>query len=98
MDGQVQLTQGGQVLASQAVVNTPLSKVCSCFRRAEQGKAEIQFEDGSVARPSRYFGDDCSSGAPGNDGQCPVAGEWRSHGFELQGGNSARPDKRAVRQ
>jgi hypothetical protein len=51
VDGQVQLSQGGQVLADQAVANTPLfegSRVVT----SDDGRAEIQFEDGSMVRIS----------------------------------------------
>jgi hypothetical protein len=51
VDGMVKLTQGGQVLADQAVVNTPLLEGMQ-LTTSENGKAEIQFEDGSVARVS----------------------------------------------
>jgi hypothetical protein len=49
VDGKVQLAQDGQVLADQAVINTPLMQGTT-ITTAEDGKAEIQFEDGSVAR------------------------------------------------
>ena len=51
VDGQVTLAQGGQVLAQQAVANTPLLEGMQ-LTTADSGKAEIQFEDGSVARLS----------------------------------------------
>ena len=51
VDGQVTLSQGGQVLAQQAVANTPLLEGMQ-LTTADSGKAEIQFEDGSVARLS----------------------------------------------
>lgn len=47
VDGQVTLTQGGQ--AQQAEANTPLFEGTQ-LSTADDGKAEIQFEDGSVAR------------------------------------------------
>ena len=49
VDGQVKLAQGNQVLAEQAVANTPLFEGMQ-LTTADNGKAEIQFEDGSVAR------------------------------------------------
>ncbi len=49
VDGQVRLGQGNQVLATQAVANTPLFEGMQ-LTTADNGKAEIQFEDGSVAR------------------------------------------------
>ncbi len=51
VDGQVTLAQGAQVLAEQAVANTPLFEGAQ-LTTAGTGKAEIQFEDGSVARLS----------------------------------------------
>ena len=49
VDGQVKLEQGNQVLAAQAVANTPLFEGMQ-LTTADNGKAEIQFEDGSVVR------------------------------------------------
>src|SRR5579863_306487 len=49
VDGQVKLSQGDQVLADNAVVNTPLFEGME-LTTADDGKAEIQFEDGSVVR------------------------------------------------
>jgi uncharacterized membrane protein YgcG len=49
VDGQVKLAQGNQVLADQAVANTPLFEGMQ-LTTADNGKAEIQFEDGSVVR------------------------------------------------
>jgi len=51
VDGQVQVSQGGQVLADQAVMNTPLFEGTR-IATADDGRAEIQFQDGSVARVS----------------------------------------------
>jgi hypothetical protein len=51
VDGQVQLAQGTQILATQAPVNTPLFEGTQ-ISTSEDGRAEIQFEDGSVARVS----------------------------------------------
>lgn len=51
VDGQVTLAQGGQILAQQAVANAPLLEGMQ-LTSADNGEAEIQFEDGSVARLS----------------------------------------------
>lgn len=51
VDGQVQLSQGKQVIAGAAVANTPLFEGAT-VTTADDGRAEIQFEDGSVARLS----------------------------------------------
>lgn len=50
-EGQVKVTQGGQVLAEQATVNAPLFEGME-VSTGDDGRAEIQFEDGSVARLS----------------------------------------------
>jgi len=51
VEGEVQLAQGNQILASQALANTPLFQGTQ-ISTSEDGRAEIQFEDGSVARVS----------------------------------------------
>jgi hypothetical protein len=51
VDGKVQLVQGNQVLADEAVANTPLFEGTQVVT-GEDGRAEIQFEDGAVARVS----------------------------------------------
>src|ERR1039458_4108353 len=49
VDGKVQFVQGNQVLADEAVANTPLFEGAQVVT-GEEGRAEIQFEDGAVAR------------------------------------------------
>ena len=49
VDGKVQIAAGGQVMADQAPVNAPLPQGAT-VTTAQDGQAEIQFEDGSVAR------------------------------------------------
>ena len=91
VDGQVKLSQGEQVLADPAVANTPLFEGMQ-LSTGDSGKAEIQFEDGSVARLSP----DTSltlvalrgQGASG-DAQLQVNAGLAY--FELQGGNVAGP-------
>lgn len=51
VEGQVRITQGAQVVADQAAINTPLFEGMQ-VSTSDDGKAEIQFEDGSVARLS----------------------------------------------
>ena len=51
VDGHVQVVQGDQVIADPAIVNTPLFEGTQIVTM-DDGKAEIQFEDGSVARLS----------------------------------------------
>ena len=51
VEGDVQLSQGSQVLANPALVNTPLFEGTEITTK-EDGRAELQFDDGSVARIS----------------------------------------------
>lgn len=49
VEGQVQLSQGNQILATQAPVNAPLFEGTQ-ISTSDDGRAEVEFEDGSVAR------------------------------------------------
>jgi hypothetical protein len=49
--GQVEISQGGQVLADQALANTPLFEGTT-VATGDDGQAELQFENGSVVRLS----------------------------------------------
>ena len=51
VDGQVQISQGNQVISDQAVANAPLFEGTR-VTTGDDGRAEIQLEDGSVARLS----------------------------------------------
>src|ERR1700752_4154100 len=51
VDGKVTLSQDNQVVTDQAVANTPLLEGMT-LSTADDGRAEVQFEDGSVARLS----------------------------------------------
>jgi len=51
VDGDVHLFQGSQALTDQALANTPLFEGAR-IETGNDGRAEIQFEDGSVARVS----------------------------------------------
>jgi hypothetical protein len=51
VDGTVHISQGGQMLAETAVGNTPLFEGTQVVT-GDDGRAEIQFEDGSLARIS----------------------------------------------
>jgi hypothetical protein len=51
VDGTVHVSQGGQVLAEAAVANAPLFEGTQVVT-GDDGRAEIQFEDGSIARIS----------------------------------------------
>jgi len=49
VDGAVQVSQGTEVIADHALVNTPLFEGMT-VTTGDDGRAEVQFEDGSVAR------------------------------------------------
>jgi hypothetical protein len=49
VDGQVEISVNNQVLASTAPVNTPLFEGTR-IATADDGRAEVQFDDGSIAR------------------------------------------------
>lgn len=49
VDGKVQIAVNGQVVADQAPVNSPLL-AGTTLTTAQDGQAEVQFEDGSIAR------------------------------------------------
>lgn len=87
VDGQVQLSQGNQVLASGAVANTPLFEGTRVIT-ADDGRAEIQFEDGSVARlsPNSSLTLSVLRGA-GASGEAQMTLEGGMGYFELQGGS-----------
>jgi hypothetical protein len=86
IDGQVRLSQGDQVLADQAVVNTPLLEGMQ-LATSDNGKAEIQFEDGSVVRipPDSSLAISALRGSgSGADAELTLNGGLAY--FELQGG------------
>ena len=85
VDGQVQLAQGNQVLADEAVANTPLF-AGTRVTTGDDGRAEIQFEDGSVARlsPNSSLTLTMLRGQDGN-GEAEIALESGLGYFELQG-------------
>lgn len=85
VDGKVQLSENGQVTADPAVVNTPLVQGMT-VTTSDDGRAEIQFEDGSIARvaPNSALTLRVLSGSgPSGDAEMDL-----KHGlayFELQG-------------
>jgi hypothetical protein len=85
VDGQVQLSQGGQVLADGAVANTPLFEGTRIVT-SDDGRAEVQFEDGSVARisPNSSLTLSVLRGA-GTSAEAQIALEGGLAYFELQG-------------
>ena len=89
VDGPVKLLQGDQVLADQAVANTPLLEGMQ-LTTAANGRAEIQFEDGSVARlaPNSSLTLKVLSGA-GTSANAELLLDSGLAYFEFQGGDLA---------
>jgi hypothetical protein len=89
VEGQVQLSQGTQLLANPAVVNTPLFEG-SLLTTGDDGRTEIQFEDGSVARlsPNSSMTLAVLRGQDGSS-EAEIALESGLAYFELQGGGLA---------
>jgi hypothetical protein len=87
VDGSVKLLQGNQVLANQAVANTPLLEGMQ-LTTADNGRAEIQFEDGSVARlaPDSSLTLNVLSGS-GTSANAELLLNGGLAYFEFQGGN-----------
>jgi hypothetical protein len=89
VDGQVKLAQGDQVLAEQAAANTPLFEGMQ-LTTSDNGKAEIQFEDGSVARlaPDSSLTLEVLRGAGASADAEMILNSGLAY-FELQGGGLA---------
>jgi hypothetical protein len=88
VDGQVQISQGNQVLADAAVANTPLFEGTR-VTTGDDGRAEIQFEDGSMARlsPNSSLTLTVLRGTgTGANGDAEITLEGGLGYFELQGG------------
>ena len=83
VEGQVRLSQGGQVIADPAVMNAPLF-AGTRVETGDDGKAEIQFDDGSVARLSPDSALTLTS-VGGQSGAALVLEGGLGY-FELQGG------------
>jgi hypothetical protein len=89
VDGQVRLSQGGEPLADQAVANTPLFEGTT-VATADDGRAEIQFEDGSVARLSPNSAVTLSVlRGQGASGEAEITLASGLGYFEIQGGGQA---------
>jgi hypothetical protein len=89
VEGQVQLSQGQQLLANPAVGNTPLFEG-SLLTTGDDGRAEIQFEDGSVARLSPNSSMTLSVlRGQGSSAEAEIALGSGLGYFELQGGGLA---------
>ena len=88
VDGQVQLSQGSQVIADQAVANAPLFEGTRVVT-GDNGRAEIQFEDGSVVRlsPNSSLVLTALHGQ-GSAGEAEIVLSSGLGYFELQGGQS----------
>lgn len=84
VDGEVQLSQGSQVLADQAVMNTPLF-AGTRVETADNGRAEIQFDDGSIARLSPNSSLTLTVVAGQGGGDTEIVLESGLGYFELQG-------------
>src|SRR5258708_5716289 len=88
VDGQVQVAQGGQVLADHAIANTPLFEGTE-LTTGDDGRAEVQFDDGSVARIPPDSSLTISVLRANGDTELVLN---RGMGyFELQGGNQGSP-------
>jgi ferric-dicitrate binding protein FerR (iron transport regulator) len=87
--GQVQVSAGGQVIADQALENLTLFEGTRLVT-GEDGRAEVQFEDGSVARlsPNSSFTITVLKGK-GTSGEAEVTLEMGLGYFELQGTGQA---------
>jgi len=86
VDGKVQIAQGNQVLADTAVANSPLLEGTR-VATGDDGRAEIQFEDGSMARlsPNSSLTLTVLRGS-GASGEAEISLEGGLAYFELQGG------------
>jgi FecR protein len=89
VDGQVQISQGDQVITESSVANTPLFEGAR-ITTADNGRAEIQFEDGSVARlsPNSSFTLTVLRGS-GVNAQAEITLEGGLAYFELDGADQA---------
>ena len=85
VDGDVQVAEDGQVTAEHAVVNTPLLQGTT-VTTGDAGRAEIQFEDGSIARlaPNSALTLKVLAG-DGSSGSAEMEVEHGLAYFELQG-------------
>lgn len=94
VEGQVRITQGGQVIADPALVNAPLFAGFQ-IETGDDGKAEIQFDDGSIVRISPDSGLTLRS-INGDSGRgTEIALDGGLGYFELQG-NGPGGDTRVI--
>jgi hypothetical protein len=89
VQGQVQVTQGAQAITSQAVANMPLFQGYQ-ITTGQDGQAEVQFEDGSVARIAPDSGLTLKVlRGKGSSGRAEIDLNGGLGYFELQGGDQA---------
>jgi hypothetical protein len=89
LDGRVKLSEGNQTLADPAVINTPLLEGMQ-LTTPNDGKAEIQFEDGSVVRISPDSSVTLSAlRGSGTTAEAQITLNSGLAYFELQGGSEA---------
>jgi hypothetical protein len=89
VQGQVQISQGEQAITSQAAANMPLFEGYQ-ITTGQDGQAEIQFEDGSVARIAPDSGLTLKVlRGQGSSGQAEMVLNGGLGYFELQGGDQA---------
>lgn len=89
VSGQVQVSQGGEAIASQAAANMPLFEGYQ-ITTGDDGRAEIQFEDGSVARIAPDSGLTLAVlRGQGEDGDAEIVLNGGLGYFELQGGSQS---------
>ena len=87
VDGKVKVTQGGELLADPALVNTPLFEGTE-VSTSEDGRAELEFDDGSVIRLSPNSSLTLTVlGGEGGSGDEVVLASGLGY-FELQGQSS----------
>ncbi len=89
VSGQVQVAQGQQAITSKAVANMPLFQGYR-ITTGQDGQAEVQFEDGSVARIAPDSGLTLATlRGQGANGQAEIVLDGGLGYFELQGGDQA---------
>jgi hypothetical protein len=90
VDGHVRIAQGGQLLADPALQNTPLFEGTQVLT-SEDGRAELQFDDGSMVRisPNSSLTLAVLRGQGGSGDEEVDLASGLSY-FELQGGSGSR--------
>ena len=89
VSGQVQVSKGQQAITSKAVANMPLFEGYQ-VTTGQDGEAEVQFEDGSVARIAPDSGMTLAVlRGQGANGQAQIVLNGGLGYFELQGGDQA---------